>query len=105
MSIPRTQLPPDFERTLERPIDRIQDISRRTAVAVNQMGAPPLGLGPVAFTAGQILKLEHKLGRQPENWWPVDVTVGYGSFRRTDWNDKFIYIQSENACTATFKVS
>jgi len=105
MSIPQTRLPPDFERTQERPIDRIQDIARRTAVAVNQIGPPPLGLGPVTFTAGQELKLNHKLARVPEEWWPVDVTDGYGSFRRMSWDSKTITIKSQNACTATFKVA
>lgn len=105
MTAQRTQIPPTREETDDVQLGNIQRAARRIAVAVNQRGGPPVTLGPVTFTAGQKRTFEHKLQRQPSEWAPVDVSGGYGAFFRVEWSPTQITIQSQNACTVTFRIS
>lgn len=105
MSSQRTQIPPTREETDDVQIGNIQRAARRIAVAVNQRGGPPVNIGPVVFTAGQKIALEHKLQRVPVECVAVDVRVGYGSFFTVSASETQIVIQSQNACTATFRIS
>jgi hypothetical protein len=93
------------EQTDDRQTLSMQATSRRVADAVNAHGAAPLITDELTFTAGEVKTINHGLGRQPTEWGATDVVTGYGSFRRTGWNTKTITIQSENACTARFKVA
>lgn len=105
MTVPATQLPPQVEQTDDRQTLAMQAIARKTARAVNAQGAPSNLLGPFRFTAGQTIKITHKLARQPIEWRIVDVAGGYGVFQRTAWNTSTISIQSQNACTIMLRVS
>jgi len=105
MAIPVTKLPPAVEHTGDRQTQTMQVIQRRTQDAVNARGAPPNLLNPVTFTAAQQIRIPHKLARTPIEWDVVDVIGGYGVFQRISWDASFITIQSQNACTATFRVS
>lgn len=93
------------EQTQDPQTMAIQEVLRQAQIAVNGRGNPPQSSDAVTFTAGQILEIAHLLGRQPVEWSVVDVTGGYGSFQRISWDDRFIVIQSQNACTANFKFS
>lgn len=93
------------EQTGDRRLQSIQATTRRVAVGLDRQGSPPLITSELTFTAGEVKTIDHGLGRQPTEFTPVDVTGGYGSFRRTGWNTKTITIQSENACVARFRVA
>jgi hypothetical protein len=102
----RTRLAYDREATGDRQQNAIQDISRKTTVAVNQLGSAPNILGPFAFTAGQRIVIDHKLARVPAEWHAVDVVGGYGVFQRIGTaDDKTITIQSQNVCVAYFRMA
>lgn len=105
MTAQRTQLPDEREQFVDRQDNTVQTNMRRIAMAVNQRGGPPIVHGPFTFTAGGQVRIEHKLLRQPVEWPAIDVTGGYGVFQRISWDDKAIVIQSQNACTATFRIS
>ena len=105
MSAQRTQIPATREETDNLQLGSIQRAARRIAVAVNQLGGPPVMLGPVTFTAGQKRTFEHKLQRPPVECVATDVRVGYGAFFIVDMNETQITLQSQNACTATFRIA
>lgn len=105
MTLPRTQLASSIEQIDDRQLLATQSTQRKTQDALNDRGAPPLTMAPVTFTAGQVQQISHRLGRQPAEWSVLDVTVGYGAFRRTAWTPLTISIQSQNACTAVFRVA
>lgn len=102
---PTTRSAPNVEQTADRQTLAIQATLRKLQQAVDNTGAPPTVLDPVAFTAGLVKTIAHKLARVPESWVVVDVTGGYGAFLRVSWDSRNITIQSQNACTAVFKVS
>lgn len=105
MPVPTTQLANATEQTGDSVLNSIQSTQQRTAAAVNSRGAPPNVLEPVTFTAGGQVKMSHKLQRLPTEWDAIDVTGGYGKFQRVSWDDVYITIQSEDACTAVFRVA
>lgn len=99
-----TRQPPFSEQTNDPQLDRIQSRIQAVRDALNARGPQPVDL-TATFTAGQVRVLEHGLLRTPESWSVIDVTGGYGAFKRTAWSSKTITIQSQNACTATFRVA
>ena len=105
MTVPVTRLPPAIEQTQDRQTLAMQATQQKTAKAVNNRGAPPNVLAPVTFTAGQVIKILHKLQRQPTEWSVLDVSGGYGAFQRTAWDAASITIQSQNACTIVLRVA
>lgn len=105
MPVPQTRLAASIEETGDQQLNSVQATQRKTAVAVNLLGATPNILDPITFTAGQSVRIKHKLGRLPTEWHVNDVTSGYGSFLRISWDDVYINIQSLNACTARFRVA
>jgi hypothetical protein len=102
---PRTQLPATGEQTDDYQLDAIQQTIRDTQQMVNARGPQPVLTGALTFSAGQAIIIEHKLGRQPQEWVPIDVSGGYGVFQRISWSDKMIKLQSQNACTARFRIA
>lgn len=105
MTIPVTRLSSSIEQTDDQQTISIQATQQRTASAVNSRGAPPNILGPVVFTASAQIKINHMLGRTPTEWYVIDVTVGYGVFRRVAWDQNTITIQANNACTIMLRVA
>lgn len=108
----------------DRGLDAAQRAAGEVARAVNRSGAGTVRRATVTdaatgaptslitFTAGQSIQLFHGLplargltpSSVPSGWRCVDVVTGYGSFKRTDWDETTISITSENACTAVFEV-
>ena len=106
VTVPTTQLSNSFEYTGDVTQNAIQEELRKTKVAVNGRGSSPNVLEPITFTAGQQIRIAHKLGRKPLEWSVKDVSGGYGSFQRVgEADESFIVIQSQNACTAVFQVA
>lgn len=105
MTIPVTRLSSTTEQTNDQQTLSIQATQQRTASAVNSLGAPPNVLGPFTFTAGQTLKIVHKLARMPTEWATLDVTGGYGSFQRMAWDAATVSLKSQNACTIMLRVA
>lgn len=106
MSLPVTRISTPVEQTEDRQTLAIQSSQKRATTALNDRGAAPTVTGPVVFElVGQLQRIEHRLARVPSEWYAVDVTVGYGAFRREAWDDKTISIRSAFICTAVFKIS
>lgn len=105
MAVPSTQLGYSNENTGDAQQNSIQSTQRKTQQYANSLGATPADLDAVTFTAGQQIRISHKLGRVPTEWWPRDVMGGYGSFQRISWDATYITIKSLNACTATFRIA
>lgn len=93
------------EHTGDRQTQAMQAATDRIRVGVNARGGTPVTTPDLTFTAGETKVIDHRLGRQPTEWSAADVTAGYGSFQRTAWDSKTITIQSQNACTARFRVA
>jgi len=93
------------EVTGDRQTQAIQSQTRRINVGLSNRGSAPVVTGELTFTAGEVKVIDHRLGRQPTEWVVTDVVTGYGSFRRTAWDASTITIQSQNACTARFRVA
>lgn len=94
-----------FEQTEDRQINQLQRNVQALALAViSQPWANGVASDNVTFTATQTQQINHKLGRAPVGFFPIDVQSGYGAFYRTALDDKTISIRSENACTARFWV-
>lgn len=105
MPVPATQIAPSVEQTGDQVLNAVQATQQKTATQVNLRGSPPNILDPITFTAGQQIRISHKLQRIPTEWTWTDVTGGYGAFERISWDDVYITVQSQNACTARFKVA
>ena len=93
------------EVTGDRQTQAMQAQTKRVLVGLTARGSAPVMTPELAFTAGEVKVIDHRLGRQPTEWSVTDVTVGYGSFRRTAWDARTVTIQSQNACTARFRVA
>lgn len=107
--IPRSRVTPDSVFSGNRIGEVAQRAARQAAGVANvNPWANSVVLQPVTFTAGQTRKLAHGLplasGSTPARWAVDDVRNGYGSFQRNAWDDVFITITSEHACTVTFRV-
>lgn len=103
MAVERT--PYITQITGDRQTQDMQVQAKRIAVGLDRRGAAPLITDELTFTAGEVKTIDHGLGRQPREFQCVDVTGGYGSFRRTGWTSRTITIQSENTCVARFRVA
>lgn len=107
----------------DRGLDAAQRAAGEVARAVNRSGAGTVRRATVldsagnpttqiTFTAGQTVMMVHGLpltrglspSAVPSGWRCVDVVTGYGSFKRSAWDDATLSITSENACTAVFEV-
>lgn len=115
MSGPQKLLSVSFEHVDETESDGSQSPWRRAILGlqdavrdiVQRLNATPYVISrsiSTTFTAGQIKVLNHGLGRKPTRWVHSDVSGGYASFVRTDWDETTISIQSQNACSATFLI-
>lgn len=94
-----------FEQTDDRQINQLQQNLQALAQSVtNSPWANGTQIDTVAFSAGQTQQLNHKLGRAPLGFFPIDVQGSYGAFYRTASDTKTISIRSQNACSAVFWV-
>lgn len=103
--LPVTRGAPPGEYLADRPQDAVQAKLAAVQTTLDNRGPPPVTVGPITFTAGQSVTINHKLQRQPVEWCAIDVVTGYGSFRRTAWDRLSVTIQSQNACTAYFRIA
>jgi|SRR5215472_1742706 len=99
-----TQLPSSTQQTGDRQTLAIQARLKNVERVVNQLGAPSIVTAATKFTAGQKVSFNHGLSRVPTIWEVVDVVGGYGAFQRISWDNLTIVIQSQNACTAQFRI-
>lgn len=93
------------EVTGDRQTQNIQAQGNRVRVGLNARGPEPVTTDDLTFTAGEVKTIDHKLGRLPIEWVVVDCVTGYASFRRIGATIKTITLQSQNACTARFRVA
>lgn len=95
------------EQTTDRQVNTLQQNARALTMAVTSLPwANGTVSGPVTFTAGQTLTLDHGLGRAVRGYLVIDCYDGYATFKRVPQtpllDSKTVQLQSENACTATF---
>ncbi len=87
-----------------RPLQNAQQTVKDLVDRVNNMPGPHSVVSDrVTFTAGGQQTISHKLGQTPTRWYAEDVTGGYGVFQRLSWDERFIVLQSFDACTAQFR--
>ena len=58
----------------------------------------------VEFGGAVTVNIAHKLGRKPRGWILTDLTVGARIVIRDDWDDKFLTLTSNGACTISLWV-
>lgn len=105
MTIPVTTLSSSIEQTDDQQSISIQATQQRTATAVNNRGAPPNILGPISMPASTAVKINHKLGRIPTEWYVTDVTGNYGVFFRMAWDASTITLRANNTCVIMLRVA
>ncbi len=72
---------------------------------ITNLGAPMTSYktAPIPFTAGQSIVIKHNLGRIPTEYAVVWNTGGYNGTLVTAWDKSTVTIQSQAACTLTFR--